>query len=144
MTRGGGAQIVGTAMFARLHSSSSPAIYDRRRVGHQMPTVSHTYHANITHPDGSRYSIGIPAQEIPQALLAEIAKLNARVDALESLFEYVEELDWGVALAKARQIFLSSDAPVSPIELADALGTSYSQAIELCEVLEKAGEIVDK
>jgi hypothetical protein len=76
-------------------------------------------------------------------LLAEISALKARVAKLEAAFEIVEELDWDDALLRARAYFDARPGQsVFPDELASFLKTSISQAIELCEALEREGAIV--
>lgn len=110
-----------------------------------MQSGSRMYRVGATHSGGSGYSIGLSTgPRASQALLSEIAGLKARIEALESAFEVVEEMDWAEALAKSREIFSAHKVPLSAVELADALGTSYSQAIEICGILEGAGEIVHK
>jgi hypothetical protein len=61
---------------------------------------------------------------------------------LEGAIEVVEELDWDAALSAARLFFAErGKAPAYPTDLADYLRTSVSQAMELCDALEKEGSI---
>jgi hypothetical protein len=79
----------------------------------------------------------------PIALLSEVNSLKERVAKLEAAIEIVDELDWGSALARARDFFTSSKrSNVYPTELAEYLGTSISQAMDLCEFLAAEGVVV--
>jgi len=79
----------------------------------------------------------------PVALLSEINSLKERVAKLEAVIEIVDELDWDTALARAREFFTSAKrSNVYPTELAEHLGTSISQAIDLCELLAAEGVVV--
>ena len=78
-------------------------------------------------------------------LRAEIDALKSRVAALENAFEFVEELEWDDALTRARGYFLKHKGQsISPIDLAAILNTSYSQAADICEALEKEGAVVGR
>ena len=77
------------------------------------------------------------------ALLMEISSLKERVAKLEAAIEIVEELDWDDALARGRIYFDSHPGkPIFPDELAAEISTSISQAIEVCEALQKEGAVV--
>ena len=77
-----------------------------------------------------------------QELLAEIEGLKSRVAALESAIEVIDELDWQEALKRARAYFDSRPGQkIYPDELAGAIRTSISQAIDVCEALEKEGAV---
>jgi hypothetical protein len=57
--------------------------------------------------------------------------------------EIVEELDWDDALSRGRAYFDSHPGKaIFPDELAFALQTSISQAIDICEALQKEGAVV--
>jgi hypothetical protein len=78
-------------------------------------------------------------------LLSEISALKERVAKLEQVIEVVDELDWDLALSKAREFFTREKRKdVRPPELADYLGTSISQAADLCDALEREGIVVAK
>ncbi len=77
-------------------------------------------------------------------LLAEVTALRSRVAALEGMFEVIEELDWETALSRGRELFKTASKPLYPTEVADALKTSVSQAIEVCEALELEGSVEGK
>jgi hypothetical protein len=78
-------------------------------------------------------------------LLDEIAELNKRIATLEQAINVVEELDLELALDRARAFFDSKRGQsIYPDELAQAIGTSVSQAVEVCEVLEREGEIAGR
>ena len=76
-------------------------------------------------------------------LLAEISDLRRRVASVEQALDLVDEMNWDEALVAARGLFASRKGEgIYPTELADILGTSVSQAVELCEALEKEGAVV--
>jgi hypothetical protein len=78
-----------------------------------------------------------------EALRQEIERLNRRVTALEQTILVVSELDFAEALERARKVFDSRPGQkIYPDELAAILGTSVSQAVEVCTALEKEGSIV--
>jgi hypothetical protein len=82
---------------------------------------------------------------LTSSLVDVIEQLKKRITALEQAIEIVEEPDFEVALEKARRFFDGSRGQkFHPDELADAIGTSVSQAIEICDTLEKEGSIVGK
>ena len=77
--------------------------------------------------------------ELKYNLLTEIESLKQRVAQLEGSIEIIDELEWDEAIEKARAFFAEREGPVYPDELAESLGTSVSQAIELCEALMEEG-----
>jgi hypothetical protein len=87
-------------------------------------------------------TVSVSRQE-PSLLLLEIQSLKERVAKLEEAIEVVDELDWDTALARARDFFTSSRRiNVYPTELAEHLGTSISQAMDICELLASEGVVV--
>jgi hypothetical protein len=72
----------------------------------------------------------------------QIRALEARVAKLESEIGVVDELSWEVAIDWARRFFDQNvGKSFFPDDLAQAIGTSVSQAIELCAALEKEGAV---
>ena len=75
-------------------------------------------------------------------LSEEVEELRQRISALEEAL-FIDELEWDEALQRARKHFRSRrGCSVLPTELAEALGTSVSQALDLCEALEREGAVV--
>jgi hypothetical protein len=75
-------------------------------------------------------------------LIRDLERLEERIAALEQAINIIDEPDLDEATGKARSYFDSNPGrPIYPDELAAAIGTSVSQAIEICEILEKEGSI---
>jgi hypothetical protein len=84
-----------------------------------------------------------PASDDLRALTDRIAALEAKVEALQASLHVVEELGWEDALARAREYFESHpDLPTTPDILAEEIGTSIEQAVELSEYLMGEGLLV--
>jgi hypothetical protein len=92
---------------------------------------------------GAGFSLGTDVRLMGiRDLLREIEELRERVGLLEQTTEIIDEPDMDEALETARSYFDSKPGHrIYPDELAAAIGTSVSQAIEICEALEKEGSI---
>lgn len=87
----------------------------------------------------------LAAQSIQiEQLVEQVALLNRKIDALSGGAEDADEVDipFEAAIALAREYFSKHKEPTYPDELAERIGISVGQAIEVCEALVKEGQVV--
>jgi len=72
-----------------------------------------------------------------------VADLQKRVASLEMQIGAIDELEWDDALAKARDFF-AEPRTADAADVAEAIGTSVTQAVDLLAALEAEGAIAIK